>query len=134
MLEKLIVASLIASGGHFAHNAIYLDTYPGPPWIPGPWFVVVAWCVVASVLILAYRWHRGGRPGPALAAFTAYSASCVLVFGHYLYGPPRDLSLVANGLIWAEGASGVSLIAYYTTRARHPPTETGAPHALNAPD
>jgi len=113
MLRRLVAANLITSGAHFLHNAVFLDAYPGPPWITGPWFVVVAWCVVASVLVQGYRWHRDGRGGRALAAILAFSASCFFVFGHYLYGPPADFDLITNALIFAEGIGGAALLVYY---------------------
>ena len=44
-LEVLVMGNLLASLGHFTHYAVFLDRYPGPPWIPGPGFVIGAWCV-----------------------------------------------------------------------------------------
>jgi hypothetical protein len=119
VLEALVAASLLASGAHFAHNAIFLSSYPGPTWIPGPGFVVAAWLVVAFVLVRGYSWHRSRRPTLALAALSAYTLSCVLVFGHYLYGRPSTFDLLTNALIFLEGISGVALFSYYVLVVRH---------------
>jgi hypothetical protein len=116
--EALVAASLLASGAHFAHNALFLSSYPGPTWIPGPWFVVAAWVVVASVLVRGYLWHRSGKPTLALIALSAYTLSCVLVFGHYLYGPPSTFDHLTNALIFCEGISGVGLFLYYLLAVR----------------
>jgi flagellar basal body rod protein FlgG len=35
LLKRLVVVNLLTSGGHFLHNAIFLNSYPGPLWIPG---------------------------------------------------------------------------------------------------
>jgi hypothetical protein len=117
-LRAVVVTSLCASGAHFAHNAVFLDAYPGPPWITGPWLVVAAWCVVASVLVRGYLWHLHGKRRRALAAVTAYCGSSLLVFGHYLYGHPRDFDLLTNALILTEGVTGIALLVYFVGWAR----------------
>jgi len=113
VLKVLVVANLLASGSHFLHNAVFLEDYPGPPWIPGPWFVVAAWCLIAAVLVLGYRWHRAGEPRKALVAICLYCASCILVFGHYIYGSPRSFDALTNLLIVTEGAAGITLLVYF---------------------
>ncbi len=113
-----MVASLLASAAHFGHNAMFLDQYPGPPWIPGPRFVVGAWCVIALVLVSGYRWFRAGKFTLGLVAVGAYSLSCLLVFAHYLYGPPSQFDALTNALIFLEGASGVALFAGYAQAFR----------------
>jgi hypothetical protein len=121
VLGILVVLNLLASGAHFAHNALFLDTYPGPLWIPGPWFVVGAWCLVAALLIRGYTWHRQGKATHALVAISTYCASCFLVFGHYLYGPPRAHAMSANVFIVLEGAAAMVLLFYYVMWAPGPP-------------
>ena len=118
MFKELVTASLLASAAHFAHNAFFLASYPGPTWIPGPWFVVTAWFIIASVLVRGYFWHRSGRPTLALIALSTYSLSCLLVFGHYFYGPPSAFDALTNVLILLEGTSGVALFLYYVLAVR----------------
>ncbi len=118
MLKNLVLANLLASAAHFAHNAAYFDAYPEPAWIPGPWFIVVVWLVVAPVLVMGYYWHRQGKPRRALAAVVAYCASGLLVFGHYLYGSPRELDFLTNFLIVLEGAAALVLLGYFLAVAR----------------
>lgn len=118
MLRTLVAANLVASGAHFAHNALFLDRYPGPTWIPGPGFVVVAWFVVASALLLGYRWYRRGKRRQALVALTAYCVSCFFVFGHYLYGAPGAFDVLTNALIVTEGVAGIVLFAYVVRHVR----------------
>jgi len=126
VLKALVIANLVASGAHFLHNAVFLETYPGPPWIPGAWFVVLAWLVAAAALLRGYSWHRAGDPGKALVAISLYCASCISVFGHYLYGPPRDFDLLTNVLIVLEGVGGSVLFVYFVGWARH---DVGGPVA-----
>ena len=121
-LKPLVVANLLASGAHFAHNAVFLDAYPGPLWIPGPWFIVGVWCVIAGLLVRGYMWHREGKARRALAAVWTYCASCFLVFGHYLYGPPRAHGLGANVFIVLEGVAALVLLVYYVQWARFTPS------------
>ena len=113
MLKTLVIVNLCASGAHFLHNAVFLDSYPGPLWIPGAWFVVVVWLLVAGALVRGYLWHTQGRSKRATLAIGAYCASCILVFGHYLYGSPRDFDLLTNVLIVSEGAAGTALLLYF---------------------
>ena len=126
MLKALVVANLVASGAHFTHNAVFLERYPGPLWIPGPAFVMAAWCVVAAALILGYHWYRRGRRRSALAAVSTYSASCILVFGHYAYGPPSDFDFLTNTLIALEGAGGIVLLTYFVPLALRMRSSTSA--------
>ena len=118
MLKALVIASLVTSGAHFLHNAVFLESYPGPPWIPGAWFVVAAWFIVAAILVQGYLWHRNGHPRKALVAVSLYCASCVSVFGHYLFGPPHELDLLTNLLIVLEGVGGSVLLVYFVGWAR----------------
>lgn len=113
MLKALVAANLLTSGAHFFHNALFLEAYPGPPWIPGPWFVVVAWFLVAAALLRGYFWHRSGDSRKALVAISLYCVSCIFVFGHYLYGPPSDFDLLTNVLIVLEGVGGATLLIYF---------------------
>ncbi len=117
-MKSLVVVNLLASAAHFAHNAAFFDAYPEPPWIPGPWFIVVVWLVVAPVLVMGYYWHQQGKPRRALAAVVAYCASGLLVFGHYLYGSPRELDLLTNFLIVLEGAAALALLGYFLALGR----------------
>ena len=112
-LRGLVIASLVASAAHFFHNALFLETYPGPPWIPGAWFVIAAWLLIAMILVRGYFWHRAGHSRRALVAVSLYCGSCISVFGHYLYGSPRDFDLLANLLIILEGLSGGTLLVYF---------------------
>lgn len=118
VLKSLVVGNLLASGAHFAHNAAFFDAYPEPPWIPGPWFVVLGWLLIAPVLVKGYYWHQEGKPRKALAAIVSYCSASLLVFGHYLYGPPSELDLLANFLIVVEGAAALVLLGYFLARAR----------------
>ena len=54
-----------------------------------------------------------------------YCFSSLLVFGHYLYGPPRDLDLLANFLIVLEGAAALVLLSYFLALARRDPGASG---------
>ena len=114
------MVNLATSGAHFAHNAVFLDSYPGPPWIAGPAVVVVAWLGLAGTLLLGMRWHRRGRGWPARIMIGIFGASCLLVFGHYAYGPPSDFDLLTNLLIVLEGAAGLLLIVYFAVLELRP--------------
>ncbi len=117
-MKNLVLANLLASAAHFAHNAAFFDAYPEPPWIPGPWFIVAVWLVLAPILVMGYYWHQRGRTRRARVAVVTYCASSLLVFGHYLYGSPRELDFVTNGLIVLEGAAALVLLGYFLALAR----------------
>ena len=121
MLTALVTANLLASVAHFAHNAVYLESYPGPDWIPGPWFVVCYWLVAAAVLVSGYAEYRRCRSKAGLAGMGAYCLSSQLVFGHYLYGAPRDYDLLTNSLIVLEGVFGMALLIFIVGLARRRP-------------
>ncbi len=91
---------------------------PSRRGFPAPWFIVVVWLVEAAVLVMGYYWQRQGKIRRALAAVVTYCASSFLVFGHYLYGTPRELDLLMNFLIFLEGAAALVLLGYFLAFAR----------------
>jgi hypothetical protein len=120
LLKRLVVVNLLTSGGHFLHNAIFLNSYPGPLWIPGPGVVVAVWLVVATALVLGYRAHTKGRSIRAAIGISVFGVSCLAVFGHYLYGSPAHFDVPTNALILLEGGAGVTLLVYYFGFGRRP--------------
>lgn len=111
MLEVLILLNLVASGSHFAHNGIFLESYPGPPWVSRP-VIVVVWVLIAAVLLLGYGLYRRGHRVGVFVACGVYGGASLLGLGHYMYGPPSELSAVANLFIVLEGAASVILLTY----------------------
>jgi hypothetical protein len=115
---RLVLLNLVTSAAHFAHNAAYLETYPGPPWISGPGVVVAAWLGIAGVLLLGYRWFERGHRAKALGAIAIFSVATMLGFAHYLYGAPSRHHTGANVTIVCEAVAGAVLLVYSLGRLR----------------
>lgn len=112
MLKALIVANLAASAAHFAHNAIFFEGYPEPEWIPGGWFVVLVWLIIAPALVLGYRWFVRGSRIQGLLAVLFFCSVSLLGLGHYLYGSPSELSFLTNFFILTEAVAALTLMVF----------------------
>jgi hypothetical protein len=111
-LLLLMIVYGAASLLHFAHNAIYIQSYPNlPTWLT-PLDVYASWCAIASVGVLGY-WllRRISRP-IGLVIIAVYA---LLGFGgldHYVVAPIGAHSIAMNATILAEVSAAAVLLIY----------------------
>ncbi len=81
-MKLLIAAGMLASLFHFADNTFAIDNYPEPAWIT-PFGIVVSWCIVTGIGIVALTRKRVDR----LFYATAGVYALVLLSGllHYVF-------------------------------------------------
>jgi hypothetical protein len=117
-MKLLIAAGVVASLLHFADNTLAIDQYPEPAWIT-PLGVVVSWCLVTAIGIIALTRRRADRLFYSAAGIYAV----VLLSGllHYAFGSPMHMAMRSNVTVLAEAAVGAalgwSLIARAATRS-----------------
>jgi ABC-type transport system involved in cytochrome c biogenesis permease subunit len=97
---------MLASALHFADNTFALDRYPEPEWIT-PVAVIVSWCVVTAIALIALTRKRAD----AVFFGTAGIYSLVLLSGllHYAFGAPMHMALRSNVTVLTEAVIGVAL-------------------------
>lgn len=107
----LAVAYLLASLGHFAHNAEFICSYPNlPVWLTsaqvyGFWLAVTAVGALGMMLVL------GGRKSLGLLVMGAYAALGFDGLGHYALAPMSLHTLAANLTILSEVVAAALLLA-----------------------
>lgn len=102
---------LLASLGHFAHNAEFICSYPNlPAWLSSAQ-VYGAWLAVTAVGGLALWLVRRGHRLLGLLGMAAYAALGFDGLGHYALAPMALHTLAANVTILSEVAAGAVLLA-----------------------
>jgi hypothetical protein len=127
-LLLLMIAYGAASLLHFAHNAVYILSYPNlPKWIT-PAGVYASWCAIAAVGALGYWvFCRISRP----LGFVLIAVYALLGFGgldHYLVAPMSAHSLAMNATILTEVATASALLAFVVAQSLPPRRNAVADH------
>jgi hypothetical protein len=110
MLLLISLVYLIASLGHFVHNAEFLDQYPNlPGWITRKG-VYLGWLIVTLPGLAAmFAWARG-RAGLAFGLLALWGALAYLGLDHYYVAPASAHPSFANVSIVFEVIAGSVLL------------------------
>jgi hypothetical protein len=108
-----------ASFTHFAHNAIFADSYPGLPASLTPLRIMSAWLLEAAIGIVGYALVRRDHPGAGLALIALYAALGFDGFAHYALAPASAHTAAMNASIWAEAIAGAFLLVVAAERFVH---------------
>ena len=127
-VRNVVFACIALTLFHFTDNAVFIDDYPKASWQPD-WFwavVVVGWFVFTATGIAGYRAYRRGDFGKAHPLLIAYSYMVVSSLGHFLIGPPSELTTrgVVSVFVDAVAGAAVLVIAVWSIVARR---RTAAP-------
>ncbi|MCR5869227.1 hypothetical protein [Aquincola sp. J276] len=107
----LAAAYLLASLGHFTHNAEFICSYPNlPAWLTSAQ-VYGFWLALTAVGVLGLALVRAGRKSLGLLVIGAYAALGFDGLGHYALAPMALHTLVANITILSEVAAAALLLA-----------------------
>ena len=107
----LAAAYLLASFGHFAHNAESICSYPRlPAWLTSAQ-VYVCWLAVTAVGVLSLALMRRGRTSLGLLVVAAYAALGFDGLAHCALAPMALHTLAANVTILSEVVAGALLLA-----------------------
>jgi hypothetical protein len=128
MLLLLMFVYGAASLLHFAHNAIYIQSYPNlPKWITVPG-VYAAGCGIAAVGALGYWLFRRVSQAVGLLVIGLYA---LLGFGgldHYVVAPMGAHSIAMNATILAEVAAASLLLGFVAAQGFGPRRRRVANH------
>jgi hypothetical protein len=105
--KPLIWAGMLASGLHFADNALEIGQYPEPHWIT-PFGVAVSWCMTTAIAVLALT----RKKADTLFVISGYAYALVLLSGllHYAFGSVTQMSARSNSTVVAEALAGAALM------------------------
>lgn len=111
-LAILLLTNLLFSAVHFADNMLRFEHYPEPKWITGPHIVGGLWVGITLLLALGWWLAQRERRWQAIGILWVYGALSALSLGHYLYGPPHELTFGMNAMIIASAGAGLLLIVF----------------------
>jgi hypothetical protein len=112
-VRSVVLGTVAVSLFHFTDNTVNVDTYPKASWQPD-WFAVVvavAWFVYTAVGVAGYRLYGRGRFGAAHACLLIYGYLVLGSLGHFLAGPPGDLTTRGLVSVFVDAAAGSAVIA-----------------------
>jgi hypothetical protein len=105
-----------ASLVHFAHNAIFADSYPGLPASLTPLRIMAAWLLEAAIGIVGYVLIQRGHRRSGLALIALYAALGFDGFAHYTLAPAAAHTAAMNASIVAEAIAGALLLIVVAAR------------------
>ena len=109
-LLVIALVYLVASLGHFVHNAEYLEQYPNlPGWLTRKG-VYLAWLAVTLPSIAALVAWAKGHPGLTFGLLAAWGALGYLGLDHYHVAPVSAHAFLANVSILFEVVAGSVLL------------------------
>jgi hypothetical protein len=112
-VRRVVLGSVALTLFHFTDNAVNVETYPQGDWQP-EWFeivVVAAWLVYTAVGLAGLLLYERGRFRAAHACLIVYGYLVLSSLGHFLYGPPGELTTRALVSVLLDAAAGAVVIA-----------------------
>lgn len=109
-LPALVLAYAAASLFHHAHNAAYLNDYPGiPAWLT-PAGVHVAWLATTAVGAAGYLLLRSGFRVAGLGTIALYGVLGLYGLAHYGVAPASAHTSTMHLTIWFEAVTGTLVL------------------------
>jgi hypothetical protein len=111
ILLIIMAVNFVSTWLHYTDNALFLDQYPGPDWFttPGVFATII---LMTPVGLWGYWLYTKNLFWLSYLALGLYSITSISSPGHYLFPMNHEMSLKMHGLIWSDGISGFSLIAF----------------------
>lgn len=112
-VRAVVAASIVLTAFHFTDNYVSLDTYPAASWQPD-WFgavVIASWFLFTAAGLIGVRLYRDGQFAKAHAFLLFYAYAGLVSLGHFLYGPPSDLTTRALVSVLIDAVAGSAVLA-----------------------
>jgi hypothetical protein len=111
ILLVIVAINLVSTWLHYTDNALFLEQYPGPDWFT-PRGVFATIILMTPVGLWGYWLYLKKDFLWSYLALGLYSITSISSPGHYLFPMTHEMSLKMHSLIWSDGISGFSLIAF----------------------
>jgi hypothetical protein len=118
VLRVLLAFSILSTAGHYSHNFVEMDSYPGG----GPVvqvLIVLSWPLLTAIGLYGYRLYKQGRLRDAHVHLLIYSLTGLITPLHFVYGSP-DIAPLWYATIFTDFLAGASIVAFVAWSASRP--------------
>jgi hypothetical protein len=118
VLRGILAFSVLSTAGHYSHNFVEMDSYPGG----GPVvqvLIVLSWPLLTAIGLYGYRLYVQGRYRDAHVHLLIYSVTGLITPLHFLYGSP-DIPPFWYATIFTDFLAGASIVAFVVWSATRP--------------
>jgi hypothetical protein len=118
VLRVILAFSILSTAGHYAHNFVEMDSYPGG----GPVvqvLIVLSWPLLTAIGLYGYKLYKQGRLRDAHVHLLIYSLTGLITPLHFVYGSP-DIAPFWYATIFTDFLAGASIVAFVGWSASRP--------------
>jgi hypothetical protein len=118
ILRGTLAFSVLSTAGHYSHNFVEMDSYPGGgPVVQVP--IVLSWPLLTAIGLYGYRLYVQGRHHDAHVHLLIYSLTGLITPLHFVYGSP-DIPAFWYATIFTDFLAGASIVAFVAWSASRP--------------
>ena len=110
VLRVILAFSILSTAGHYSHNFVEMDSYPGG----GPVvqvLIVLSWPLLTAIGLYGYKLYKQGRIRDAHVHLLIYSLTGLITPLHFVYGSP-DIAPFWYATIFTDFLAGASIVAF----------------------
>ena len=118
VLRVILAFSILSTAGHYSHNFVEMDSYPGG----GPVvqvLIVLSWPLLTAIGLYGYKLYKQGRIRDAHVHLLIYSLTGLITPLHFVYGSP-DIAPFWYATIFTDFLAGASIVAFVGWSASRP--------------
>ncbi|HEX6584370.1 MAG TPA: hypothetical protein VF056_12275 [Thermoleophilaceae bacterium] len=118
VLRVILAFSILSTAGHYSHNFVEMDSYPGG----GPLvqvLIVLSWPLLTAIGLYGYRLYKQGRLRDAHVHLLIYSLTGLITPLHFVYGSPH-IPPFWYATIFTDFLAGASIVAFVAWSASRP--------------
>jgi len=118
VLRVILAFSILSTAGHYSHNFVEMDSYPGG----GPVIqvlIVLSWPLLTAIGLYGSRLYKQGRLRDAHVHLLIYSLTGLITPLHFVYGSP-DIAPFWYATIFTDFLAGAWIVAFVAWSASRP--------------
>ncbi len=108
-VRNVVALSVVVTLFHFTDNFIYVDDYPQPDWINAA-VVAISWPLFTAVGLAAIYFYKRGNLALAHPLLVGYAYTGISSLGHFLSGPPGELTTRGLVSVLMDGTVGFAVL------------------------
>ncbi|MEX2237156.1 MAG: hypothetical protein WEB00_06455 [Dehalococcoidia bacterium] len=114
ILGGILLASILSTAIHYAHNYVEINQYPDPSWISNSTTgaaILIFWPILTVAGIAGFWVYSQRSYLAAHACLAVYSLTGLTTFGHFMDGNP-DIDPFWYATIFTDGLAGFAILAF----------------------